>query len=494
MSETQGPLGAPGTLIEREDPVNNFSDADDWRNLGISMQAPTWEVLSIALRNQSSRNWKDYVVFIRYGSAENRIERCLSWDERPLAKFMKLKDAGKDPVFVLKGAESLPSPIAIARQKIATRSAGSHADNDIDHPRISLLNDTSLGSSGERTMGQGSSYEFCHSHGSAFSTSTAVEILSYAVAVYPYSAEQGDELNVAVGDTFVVSSRDSGWLVVQRDPTGSGTTADSELSVKGRIPKGCVLETNMPVASAIAEATAPDPNRPQISASNGPASPRIAAPILSRSILTTSAQGIASMDYQRNGDWEIDLSSGDALRVFKRHAHWLYVVKTDGGGRGWVPSWVVGKVKNRVAPSSAGVKHLTAPFITADGASPRKKPPHIALLMDLGTTSAFGNSTSPRFMIDFKAEPPLVKKAAMKDANTSSAASIRDHYFSSSYPEHDRWTVQIGGHRMEEYHIVAKYAPDLLKQYIWDEDTGLVLQEYETRLVKETDPLGNIED
>lgn len=47
---------------------------------------------------------------------------------------------------------------------------------------------------------------------------------------------------------------------------------------------------------------------------------------------------------------------------------------------------------------------------------------------------------------------------------------------------------------MEEYHIVAKYAPDLLKQYIWDEDTGLVLQEYETRLVKETDPLGNIED
>ncbi|KAJ8693939.1 hypothetical protein PTI98_008881 [Pleurotus ostreatus] len=152
------------------------------------------------------------------------------------------------------------------------------------------------------------------------------------------------------------------------------------------------------------------------------------------------------------------------------------------------------QVKNRVAPSSAGVKHLTAPFITADGASPRKKPPHIALLMDLGTTSAFGNSTSPRFMIDFKAEPPLVKKAAMKDANTSSAASIRDHYFSSSYPEHDRWTVQIGGHRMEEYHIVAKYAPDLLKQYIWDEDTGLVLQEYETRLVKETDPLGNIED
>lgn len=43
---------------------------------------------------------------------------------------------------------------------------------------------------------------------------------------------------------------------------------------------------------------------------------------------------------------------------------------------------------------------------------------------------------------------------------------------------------------MEEYHIVAKYAPDLLKQYVWDEDTELALQEYETRLVKETDPLG----
>ncbi|KAF9500626.1 hypothetical protein BDN71DRAFT_1030823 [Pleurotus eryngii] len=100
----------------------------------------------------------------------------------------------------------------------------------------------------------------------------------------------------------------------------------------------------MPVASAIAEATASDPNHSLISASNGPASPRVDAPILAQSILTTSAPGIASMDYQRNGDWEIDLSSGDALRVFKRHAHSSYVVKTDSGGRGWVPSWFVGSV------------------------------------------------------------------------------------------------------------------------------------------------------
>lgn len=135
---------------------------------------------------------------------------------------MKLKDAGKDPGFVLKRAESLPSPIAIARRKIATRSARPHADNDYDYPRIysdGVLDNTSLGSSGERggerTIGQrpsvgsttsentlivgaGDQHRPRHSHGSGFSTSTAVEILSYAVAVYPYSAEQADELDVAV--------------------------------------------------------------------------------------------------------------------------------------------------------------------------------------------------------------------------------------------------------------------------------------------------------
>ena len=50
------------------------------------------------------------------------------------------------------------------------------------------------------------------------------------------------------------------------------------------------------------------------------------------------------MDYKKKGDEELDLAKDDALRVFKRYNHWSYAVKEDGGDRGWVPSWYIGKV------------------------------------------------------------------------------------------------------------------------------------------------------
>lgn len=50
-------------------------------------------------------------------------DRCLSYDEKPLLLFQKLKDANKNPVFTLRHIKDIRSPIAVAQQKQASRSA-----------------------------------------------------------------------------------------------------------------------------------------------------------------------------------------------------------------------------------------------------------------------------------------------------------------------------------------------------------------------------------
>jgi protein STE50 len=108
--------------------------------------------------------------------------------------------------------------------------------------------------------------------------------------------------------------------VVQRDPTGSGIL-DPDMSKQGWVPAGCLLEINVPVAAAIAEANAAK------AASSGslPLSPLSKTRILPLSIISTSFPGIALMDYQNKGEEELDLVKDDALRVFKRYNHWSYV-------------------------------------------------------------------------------------------------------------------------------------------------------------------------
>jgi hypothetical protein len=138
------------------------------------------------------------------------------------------------------------------------------------------------------------------------------------------------------GDTFVILSRARGWWVVQRDPTGSGIV-DADTSKQGWVPAGCLLETNVPVASAIAEATAANKHPDSAASGSSPRSPVSRTPILPLSIISTSFPGIALMDYKKKGDEELDLIKDDALRVFKRYNHWSYAVKEDGGDRGWVP-------------------------------------------------------------------------------------------------------------------------------------------------------------
>ncbi|KAH0836590.1 hypothetical protein J3R83DRAFT_8290 [Lanmaoa asiatica] len=389
--------------------TNRQESSDNLKSFKVSLEDPTWKVLPAALKKYKINNdtWQNYAMFICYGSPGNRIERCLSYDEKPLLLFQKLKDAKKNPVFMLKHIKDIRSPIVVAQQKHALRKASissehtnsnsstpsatpSHPNkpiaagqgkavarppklevSDLSAPAppltgttpqagwpevISPIVENKSGDDGvsnrETTTstlvnsGQSSSdstkSRTTTLYGSTEAESSKREIppsmgVSYAVAIYPYMAEQEDEFDVIVGDTFVILSRARGWWVVQRDPTGSGVV-DTDTSKQGWVPAGCLLETNVPVASAIAEATA------VAKASGSPDISESKTPILPLSIISTSFPGIALMDYKKKGEEELDLAKDDALRVFKRYNHWSYAVKEEGGDRGWVPSWFIGKV------------------------------------------------------------------------------------------------------------------------------------------------------
>ncbi|KAI0731203.1 hypothetical protein C8Q76DRAFT_670039 [Earliella scabrosa] len=372
---------------------------DNLKSFKVSLDDPAWKVLPAALKKYKINNddWQNYAMFICYGAPGNRIERCLSYDEKPLLLFQKLKDAKKNPVFMLKHIKDIRSPIAVAQQKQAARkasateagsakstpapSASTHVSPGQDRGRPPQLkvnshlpnqtpglltgvpngqsgwpelmsplveNKGDAGADSSKTQGDaGTSGAGDTTDGGAppvlREMPPATEV-SFAVAIYPYMAEQEDEFDVVVGDTFIIVSRARGWWVVQRDPAGAGQV-DQDPSKQGWVPAGCLLETKVPVAVAIQEATA----RGGHPSGSPPSSPTGATPILPLSILSTSFPGIALMDYKKKGDEELDLQKDDCLRVFKRYNHWSYAVKEESGDRGWVPSWFIGKV-----PSSSG--------------------------------------------------------------------------------------------------------------------------------------------
>lgn len=186
----------------------------------------------------------------------NRIERCLSYDEKPLLLFQKLKDAKKNPVFMLKHIKDIRSPIAVAQQKQAARkassetssvksppltgaSASSQNHHGSHHERMhppKLQVNSHVGSAAPQILTGGPhaqsgwpeilspaveskdrADDFASgsgSHSASTNPSTADgadstpatstrEIppstgVSYAVAIYPYMAEQEDEFDVVV--------------------------------------------------------------------------------------------------------------------------------------------------------------------------------------------------------------------------------------------------------------------------------------------------------
>ena len=280
---TQGVADTPSAGLAPPKPGRHES-SDTFKSFKVSLEDPTWKVLPAALKKYRINNdtWQNYAMFICYGSPSklrfilnfcllqlvfhlgNRIERCLSYDEKPLLLFQKLKDAKKNPVFMLKHIKDIRSPIAVAQQKHAARKASSVisqetavTDATLGHQKIASMSRrppklevqdfstpmTSAGLSLQPGWPDGSaslagdpdtlvpgSATTQTSHYSAITNSTLVgngqdstkpkpgntdtepaggasstrEIpvpsngVSYAVAIYPYMAEQDDEFDVVV--------------------------------------------------------------------------------------------------------------------------------------------------------------------------------------------------------------------------------------------------------------------------------------------------------
>ena len=187
----------------------------------------------------------------------NRVERCLSYDEKPLLLFQRLKDASKNPVFMLRHIKDIRSPIAIAEQRKAARNASgkissfklkraSHVWSPSRPPGLRVHPDASANvvpppmtstsaqpgwseamsptvdntdpkdtTDRERLKGAGGTEpptpKSAVSHTTSASASSdhneidtpakedpVTAEISYAVAVYPYMAEQEDEFDVVV--------------------------------------------------------------------------------------------------------------------------------------------------------------------------------------------------------------------------------------------------------------------------------------------------------
>jgi hypothetical protein len=92
-----------------KDAANNAA-----KSFRVTLEDPCWKVLPAALKKYKiNDDWKKYALFICFGNTgrsrkarpkqhADRPERCLSYDEKPLMLFQKLKEGGHKPVFMLR--------------------------------------------------------------------------------------------------------------------------------------------------------------------------------------------------------------------------------------------------------------------------------------------------------------------------------------------------------------------------------------------------------
>ncbi|WWC66584.1 uncharacterized protein I206_100487 [Kwoniella pini CBS 10737] len=336
------------------------------KSFRVTLEDPCWKVLPAALKKYKiNDDWKLYALFICF----DNTERCLSYDEKPLLLFQKLKESGHRPVFMLRHIKDIRSPIAVAQQKQAQK-LGLPPNTSVNVlPKIKPSSDTSVSPTKATSLQPGGRDENGNTpnggnfpelpspglkdptndtgsssrHPSANaqmnlqpgqSAGTMVDKdgnivnVTYAVAIYPYIADRQDEFNVAVGSTFTILSKAKGWYIVQKDPDGFGKSTDP---TQGWVPAGCLLELSQPISLASPTSSGEIATYPGLS------------PLPPHTIISSSYAGNVLMDYEAKGDAELSLKEGDMVRVYKKYCHWI---NSETGERGWVPAWFVGKATN----------------------------------------------------------------------------------------------------------------------------------------------------
>ncbi|CUA78048.1 hypothetical protein RSOLAG22IIIB_02663 [Rhizoctonia solani] len=373
-------------------PSSRDGEQNPYKSFKVTLDDPCWKVLPAALKKyRISDDWQNYAMFICYGNTD----RCLSYDEKPLLLFQRLKDANKNPVFTLRHIKDIRSPIAVAQQKQATRSAqrrespdaaassSLRVDSRVTSPNMpaytrntrlhqpTVLQPISARAAAATANAAAATPPLSTANASAphwpetdadrprtGETIATPQIdgregviyattKTYAIAIYPYLAELDDEFDVSVHDAFIIIGRAKGWWVVQRDPTGTGV--HDETAKQSWVPAGCLLETSIPPAIAVSEAT-----RQPVS-DYGATDYR---PIMPMHLASTSFSGIALRTYHVKGEEELEVQKDEFVRVFKRYNHWSYAIKESNGERGWVPSWYIGKVSS-ASPATPNTSALS---------------------------------------------------------------------------------------------------------------------------------------
>ncbi|PWN31965.1 uncharacterized protein FA14DRAFT_150079 [Meira miltonrushii] len=377
-----------------------------YKSFRVTLDDPCYKVLPAALKKYKiDDDWRQYALFICYGSTE----RCLSYDEKPLLLFQKLKENKQSPVFMLRHIRDVKSPIAIASAKAAARKTSTSNGSGSTNGENEAAGKSSSSKSGpaahlidgKTTDGGGRG---------AASAASASGSDTYAIAIYPYVSEREDEFDVAVGDTFIVKSKAKGWWVVQRDARAKGhpivegvvrnldgTPRNGGEIKSGWVPAGCLLETRQPLSSIVSLPQGEGGDALAAQVLHSPTSPKTpqagsrmedgqakelasimaSVPIPPSLITSTSTPGILLMDYNNN-DEKLHLKKDQRLRVFKRYNHWSYCVEEGGSHtRAWLPSWYIGKVGGSSRNGSSSSSRAAAQSATS------------------GSGSASGNNTVP---------------------------------------------------------------------------------------------------
>src|ERR1044071_535688 len=118
-------------------------------------------------------------------------ERCLSYDEKPLLLFQKLKEANQNPVFMLKNIKEIKSPVATAEEIINSLKANKSKRRTTQFlnkelPPAPVAPDENPPSSNQSSSAYQTSDDY---------SVDLVEGNCTAVAIYPYDPELDDELN-----------------------------------------------------------------------------------------------------------------------------------------------------------------------------------------------------------------------------------------------------------------------------------------------------------
>ncbi|OXB38574.1 hypothetical protein LQV05_002572 [Cryptococcus neoformans] len=324
------------------------------KSFRVTLEDPCWKVLPAALKKYKiNDDWRLYALFICYDKTGESTERCLSYDEKPLLLFQKLKETGHKPVFMLRHIKDIKSPVYVAHTKQAQKLGLPPNTTATLLPKIKPATDTSLSPTKPNALkpdvprtedGQtpnGTAFPELPSpglrdgdgggrtsNGQLVDPDGSVVNVTYGVAIYPYCRDREDEFDVPVGSTYVIRSKNKGWYIVNRDPDATGIPNSY---TQGWVPAGCLLELSQPMSII-----SPSPDG-QIAPYPG------LAPLPPSHIISSSYAGFVLMDYVSKGDDELTLKEGEKVRVYKKYCHWSYVIRNDTGERGWVPAWFVGK-------------------------------------------------------------------------------------------------------------------------------------------------------